>query len=266
MNSMYEGKVALITGSTHGIGEAIAVELAKIGFFVTINGTSTNEIPEKLKNTLHEIYKKEPEQKFVYIQADVGQKEGREKLVTETKKKFGRIDVLVNNAGVAPKVRQDILETNEESYDWVMSVNLKGPYFLTQAVAKWMIELKSKLKEYQPYIINISSINRYTSSTNRGEYCVSKAGMTMVTTLFADRLAEHGIPVYEISPGIVETPLTEKVHEKYDKLIKAGAVPMKRWGQPVDIAKPVVAIVSGLLPFCTGAVIDVDGGFHIHRI
>jgi NAD(P)-dependent dehydrogenase (short-subunit alcohol dehydrogenase family) len=173
----------------------------------------------------------------------------------------------VNNAGVAPKERRDILETTEESYDWVMSVNLKAPYFLTQKIAKWMIELKSELKkEYQPYIINISSMSRYAVSRNRGEYCISKAGMSMLTKLFAERLSDYGIQVFEISPGIIDTPMTEKVHEKYDFLINEGLTPMKRWGYPSDIAKPIIAIVSGLLPFSTGLVLDVDGGFHILRL
>jgi len=148
-----------------------------------------------------------------------------------------------------------------------MNTNLKGPFFLTQSVAKWMIETRSKLKEdYYPYIINISSINKYTSSTTRSEYCLSKAGINMMTKLYGDRLADHGIFVYEISPGIIETLMTEEVHEKYDKLINEGLTPIKRWGQPIDIAKPVVAIVNGLIPFSTGSVLDIDGGFHIQRL
>jgi NAD(P)-dependent dehydrogenase (short-subunit alcohol dehydrogenase family) len=148
-----------------------------------------------------------------------------------------------------------------------MAINLKGPYFLTQLIAKWMIELRKELQEkYQPYIINISSLSRFAVSRNRGEYCISKAGMTMLTKLFADRLSDYEIPVFEISPGIIDTPMTEKVHEKYDKLINEGLTPINRWGAPIDIAKPIVAIVSGLLPFSTGIVIDIDGGFHIQRL
>ncbi len=260
-------KVALVTGSTHGIGEGIVLELARIGFSVVINGASTKELPEEYLNKLRNTFKENLENKYIYIQANVGEEEDRERLIGKIKKKFNRLDVLVNNAGVGPIKRGEILEMTEESYDRVMGINLKGPFFLTQTIAKWMIELKKVIKEeYQPYIINISSINRYTPSLNRGEYCISKAGMTMMTKLFASRLAEHEIPVFEISPGIIETPLTEPRFETYDKLINEGITPIKRWGKPIDIAKPIIAIVSGLIPFSTGTVLDIDGGFHMHRL
>ncbi len=260
-------KVALITGSTHGIGKSIALELAKIGFSVIINGASTKELSEEFNNNLKNIFNEDLEEKSLYIQANVGIKEDRERLINAIKKKFNRIDVLVNNAGVGPIKRGEILEMTEESYDRVMGINLKGPFFLTQAIAKWMIQLKKTINnDYQPYIINISSINRYTSSLNRGQYCISKAGMTMMTKLFAVRLAEYEIPVFEISPGIIDTPLTKPRHDSYDKLINEGITPIKRWGKPIDIAKPVIAIVSGLIPFSTGAVLDIDGGFHLHRL
>jgi len=260
-------KVALVTGSTHGIGESIILELANIGFSVVINGASTKELPLDYNDNLRYIFKEKLEDKYLYIQANVGIKEDRKKLVDGIKKKFNRIDVLVNNAGVGPIKRGEMLEMTEESYDRVMEINLKGPFFLTQTIAKWMIELKKTLKDdYQPYIINISSINRYTASLNRGEYCISKAGMTMMTKLFAVRLAEEGIPVFEISPGIIDTPLTKPRHDTYDKLINEGISPIKRWGTPIDIAKPVIAIVSGLIPFSTGTVLDIDGGFHLHRL
>lgn len=260
-------KVALVTGSTHGIGEGIILELAKIGFSVVVNGASTKELSDDYKNNLRSIYEGELEDRYIYIQANVGKKEDRVKLINGIKKKFNRIDVLVNNAGVGPIKRGEILEMTEESYDRVMGINLKGPFFLTQALAKWMIELKKILAdEYQPYIINISSINRYTPSLNRGEYCISKAGMTMMTKLYAVRLAEDRIPVFEISPGIIDTPLTKPRHESYDELINEGVSPIRRWGTPMDIAKPVVAIVSGLIPFSTGTILDIDGGFHLHRL
>lgn len=260
-------KVALVTGSTHGIGEGIILELAKIGFSVVVNGASTKELSDDYKNNLRSIYEGELEDRYIYIQANVGKKEDRVKLINGIKKKFNRIDVLVNNAGVGPIKRGEILEMTEESYDRVMGINLKGPFFLTQALAKWMIELKKILTdEYQPYIINISSINRYTPSLNRGEYCISKAGMTMMTKLYAVRLAEDRIPVFEISPGIIDTPLTKPRHESYDELINEGVSPIRRWGTPMDIAKPVVAIVSGLIPFSTGTILDIDGGFHLHRL
>ncbi len=264
---LHDKKVLLVTGSTHGIGKAIILELANLNFSVVINGAATKSLAENYYAELRKIYQDEIENNFLYVQADISKKEDREILLNRIKKKFNRIDVLVNNAGVAPKIRRDILETSEESYDRVMSINLKGPYFLTQAISKWMIQLREELKDtYQPYIINISSINHYTASVNRGEYCLSKSAMNMMTKLFGERLAEYGIPVFEISPGIIDTPMTEDVHHKYDVLIKEGLTPIRRWGQPIDIAKPVIAIVSGLLPFSTGSVIDIDGGFHLHRI
>jgi 3-oxoacyl-[acyl-carrier protein] reductase len=264
---LHHKKVLLVTGSTHGIGKAIVLELAKLDYSVVINGAATKVLSEEYYSELKNIYSEEVDNRILFVQADISKKEDRESIIDKVKEKFNRIDVLVNNAGVAPKIRTDILETSEESYDRVMSINLKGPYFLTQAVSKWMIQLREELKDtYQPYIINISSINRYTASVNRGEYCLSKSAMTMMTKLFAERLSDYGIPVYEISPGIIDTPMTEKVHDMYDNLIKKGLTPIKRWGKPTDIAKPVVAIVSGLLPFSTGSVIDIDGGFHLHRL
>jgi NAD(P)-dependent dehydrogenase (short-subunit alcohol dehydrogenase family) len=227
----------------------------------------TEKLSKDYLSELNAIFLEDIESRTLYIRADISKKEERNFLLKSIKDKFHRIDVLVNNAGVAPISRKDILETTEDSYDRVMAVNLKGPYFLTQSVANWMIQLKQEFKEnYNPYIINISSINHYTSSTNRGEYCLSKAGMNMMTKLFGDRLAEFGIFVYEISPGIIDTPMIEQMHEKYNKLIENGLMPIKRWGKPEDVAKPIVAIVTGLLPFSTGTVIDIDGGFHIHRL
>jgi len=264
---LHNKKVLLVTGSTHGIGKAIVLELAKLDYSVIINGAATKILSEEYYSELKTIFGEEIDDRILFIQADISKKEDRESLIGEIKEKFNRIDVLVNNAGVAPKIRSDILDTSEESYDRVMSINLKGPYFLTLAVSKWMIKLREQLKDaYQPYIINISSINRYTASINRGEYCLSKSALNMMTKLFGVRLAEYGIPVYEISPGIINTPMTENIRDKYDKLIKEGLTPIKRWGEPIDIAKPIVAIVSGLLPFSTGTVIDIDGGFHIHRL
>jgi NAD(P)-dependent dehydrogenase (short-subunit alcohol dehydrogenase family) len=264
---LHNKKVLLVTGSTHGIGKAIVLELAKLDYSVVINGAATEFLSEKYNSELKNIYNEEIDNRILYVQADISKKEERESLQYKVREKFNRIDVLVNNVGVAPKIRKDILETSEESYDRVMSINLKGPYFLTQAISKWMIQLREQIKDtYQPYIINISSINRYTASVNRGEYCLSKSAMNMMTKLFGGRLAEYGIPVYEISPGIIDTPMTEKVHDNYDKLISEGLTPIRRWGKPIDIAKPVVAIVSGLLPFSTGSVIDIDGGFHLHRL
>lgn len=265
--NMHENRVACVTGSTQGIGETIALELARVGFSVVINEEAAETLSNKYIETLKDIYKNDAENRYLYVRADVSKKEDRENLISKIKEKFNRIDVLVNNAGVAPRERKDILEASEESFDWVMSINLKGPYFLTQGIANWMIDLRGRMKEdYQPYIINISSISSYTSSPNRGEYCISKAGVGMMTKLYADRLAEYKIPVFAISPGIIATPMTEGVKKKYDKLIDEGLTPIKRWGKPIDIAKSIVAIVSGLIPFSTGSVLDIDGGFHLHRL
>jgi NAD(P)-dependent dehydrogenase (short-subunit alcohol dehydrogenase family) len=264
---MEENKVSLITGSTHGIGKAISLELAKIGFKIAINGASTENLPKDYIEKLSKIYEKNQESKYLFIRADISQEEHRKLLIEKIREKFKRIDVLINNAGVAPLERVDLLEATEQSFDRVLSINLRGPYFLTQAIANWMIELKKELEpEYSPYIINISSISSYTSSPNRGEYCISKAGVSMMTKLYADRLSEYNIPVYEISPGIIDTPMTNKVHEKYDKLISEGVIPLKRWGKSIDIAKAVVAIVKGLIPYSTGSVLNLDGGFHLHRL
>jgi NAD(P)-dependent dehydrogenase (short-subunit alcohol dehydrogenase family) len=267
MNKSSDDKVALITGSTHGIGEVIALELAKNDFKIVINGASTKGLSEKYISNLKAIYGDMLKESYLYIQADISKVSERKRLLDQIKKKFDRLDVLINNAGIAPENRKDILEMTEDSYEQIMAVNLKGPFLLTQSIARWMIELKTTLnEEYQPYIINISSLSRYTTSRNRAEYCISKAGMTMMTKLFAERLADHQIPVFEISPGIINTPMTEKVHKKYDKLINEGLIPIKRWGKPIDIAKPVIAIIKGYFPYATGLVLDIDGGFHIRRL
>ncbi|MFX0009802.1 MAG: 3-ketoacyl-ACP reductase [Candidatus Hermodarchaeota archaeon] len=265
--TLHQKKVALVTGSTHGIGRAIIRELTKLDFSVVINGAKTEKLSEDYHSELNDIFQGDLENRFLYIKADIRNHEDRSILIDKIKDKFQRIDVLVNNAGVAPEIRMDILETTEESYDRVMAINLKGPYFLTQSIANWMIKLKQELDNaYHPYIINISSISSFTASTNRGEYCLSKAGMTMMTKLFAVRLADFGIPVYEISPGIIDTPMTEKVKDKYNKLIAEGITPIKRWGKPEDVAKSVIAIVTGLLPYSTGSIIEIDGGFHLQRL
>ena len=180
-------------------------------------------------------------------------------------KKFGRIDGLVNVAGVAPKVRADLLEMSEESYDFVMDINTKGTLFLTQAAANEMIK-NEPVNGIRGYICNISSLSAYTSSVNRGEYCISKAGVTMITKLFADRLAEFGIPVNEVRPGIIATDMTGTVKEKYDNLIENGLLPIKRWGMPEDISDAVFALCSGNLPYVTGQSLEVDGGFHLRRL
>lgn len=252
-------KVALITGAARGIGRGIAVALAEHGWSIAINYVGNREAAQE---TLQRVERAGAN--GIVVQADVAQAEDRARLVQETLKSFGHIDLLVNNAGVGPRERVDMLEMSEESYDRVMTTNLKGPFFLTQLVAHKMIDALATVPN--PKIINIGSISSYASSTNRAEYCISKAGVGMMTTVFADRLSEYGIHVYEIRPGIVETDLTSKVKEKYDRLIADGVTPIKRWGQPEDVGRAVVAIAQDLLPFSTGEVINVDGGFHLRRL
>lgn len=240
-------KIALVTGVAGGIGFATAKTLLKNGIAVV----GMDVLPQ-MPN--------EPEGEFTYFQGDLSNKESRDNFVKTALDKYGKIDILVNVAGVAPKVRNDILEMTEESYDFVMNINTKGTLFLTQAVANVMKEKNSGS------IVNISSMSGYTSSVSRGEYCISKAGVTMITKLFADRLAEYNITVNEIRPGIIATGMTEKVKAKYDALIEGGLLPIKRWGKPEDISSAVLALCNGSLPYVTGQSIDVDGGFHIRRL
>ncbi len=265
---MAERPAAIVTGASRGIGKGIAKELASLGYDLVVNHfdfTTEGEPDEsRAMQTQKEI--KELGADCEIIRGDISSVEDRSGLVALAKSKFGRCDMLVNNAGVAPSKRMDILEVSEESYDRVMGINLKGPYFLTQQVANWMIEQKKMHPERAFRIVNTGSISAYTSSPARGEYCVSKAGIAMMTKLYADRLAEYGIGVFEISPGIIATDMTSVVKDKYDKLIAEGLTPIKRWGQPEDIAKVVGAIAEGRLDFSTGQVINVDGGFHLRRL
>lgn len=243
----------IITGCAGGIGKACAELFLEKGYCVTgMDILDADKVTIKNDN-------------FLYVKGDLSKNDDRINLVDTAIKKFGKIDGLVNVAGVAPKVRNDILEMTEESYDFVMNINTKGTLFLTQAVAKEMISNEA-VDGIRGYICNISSMSAYTSSVSRGEYCISKAGVSMITSLFADRLAEYGIPVNEIRPGIIATGMTEKVKEKYDNLIEGGLLPIKRWGKPEDIAAAVFALCSGNLPYVTGQSIDVDGGFHIRRL
>ena len=245
---MENKKIALVTGVAGGIGSAVAHLFLENGIAVIGMDVATLSPFEK--------------EAFTYFQGDLSDKESRENYIKTAVDTYGKIDILVNVAGVAPKVRNDLLDMTEESYDFVMNINTKGTLFLTQAVAKVMIENPSEQKS----IVNISSMSAYTSSTSRGEYCISKAGVSMITALFADRLAEYGIPVNEIRPGIIATGMTATVKGKYDALIDGGLLPIKRWGKPEDIAKAVLALVDGSLPYVTGQSIDVDGGFHIRRL
>ncbi|MCG8499844.1 MAG: 3-ketoacyl-ACP reductase [Firmicutes bacterium] len=257
---MIDQKAAIVTGGSRGIGFGIASQLAQDGHALAIFGTSEIQRVQDNINKLSAYG-----QPVIYIRGSLSDLDDQDKLVARILDEFGRIDFLINNAGVAPRGRMDILETTEESYDFVMDTNLKGSFFLTQRVANEMVKLM-KDQSLQPAIVNISSISAYTSSVARGEYCISKAGIGMLTKLYADRLAEYGINVYEIRPGIIRTDMTQGVQEKYTSLINDGLTPIKRWGLPQDIADAVSVICGGKLRFSTGEVINVDGGFHLRRL
>ena len=254
--------VALVTGASRGIGRGIALALAAAGHDVVINYAANADAAEEVRAAVEAAGGR-----AVPVRADISSGGDRERLVEQAYTAFGRVDLLVNNAGVAPAVRADLLEAGEESFDRLIAVNLKGPYFLTQLVANRMIGQVRAGVVNAPRIVTISSISAYAASVNRGDYCVAKAGLAMMTTLYAARLAEYGINVYEIRPGIVATDMTGAVTEKYDRLIhEEGVTPIRRWGQPADVGAAVVAVATGLLPFSTGQVIDVDGGFHLRTL
>jgi 3-oxoacyl-[acyl-carrier protein] reductase len=261
---------ALITGASRGIGRGIALELAKIGYDLVISyASNVAAARQTVADCVSAARTAGKTVRAEICQADIASGADRRRLVQFTKEKLGRLDLLVNNAGVAPEVRADILEASEESFDRLIAINLKGPYFLTQLAANWMIEQRKTGVPSVPFhrkIITISSISAYTASVNRGDYCISKAALAMLTPLYAARLAEHGINVYEIRPGVVRTDMTGPVKEKYDQLIEDGLTPIQRWGTPEDVGRAVVAIAQDLLPFSTGEVINVDGGFHLRRL
>lgn len=254
-------KVAIITGAGRGIGRACALALAKRNWKVVINYRTDSEAAKKTASSIEKSGGVS-----LILKADINFDKNRKKLIEETISNFSRLDLLINNAGIAPRQRSDILEATETSFDEVMSTNLKAPFFLTQLCANRMIELKKSKKIVSPKIINIGSISAYASSLNRSEYCLSKAGLSMMTKLFAHRLAEFGISVFEIRPGIIKTDMTKNVREKYDLLIKEGFTPIQRWGEPEDVARAVAAIAEDCLPFSTGEIINVDGGFHLRRL
>lgn len=254
-------RAAIVTGASRGIGRGIALALAGAGFQVVVNyarnAQAAREVAEQVAAAGSRAH---------LVPADIAAAADRERLVTEAYAACGQIDLLVNNAGVAPAVRADLLDATEESFDRVIGINLKGPYFLTQLVARRMIEQVRSGAVRAPKIVTISSISAYAASVNRGDYCLAKAGLGMLTALYAARLAEHGIGVYEIRPGIVATDMTGPVKQRYDALIAGGLTPIRRWGQPEDVGKAVLAVATDLLPFSTGQVIDVDGGFHLRTL
>ena len=259
---------ALVTGGSRGIGRGICISLARAGFGVAINYTANADAAQECKRLCIDAAPGAKKARFETIQADISNSHDRARLLDFIRQELGWIDVLVNNAGVAPKARADLLEATEESFDRLMAVNLKGPYFLTQAVANGWIEKLSELPSgrARPKVVNISSLSAYAASVNRGDYCVSKAGLSMATQLFAVRLAEYGINVYEVRPGIIATDMTSVVQEKYDRMIAEGLTPIARWGTPEDVGRAVAAVAQGAYPFSTGEVINVDGGFHLRRL
>lgn len=253
--------VALVTGGSRGIGLGVARCLAAEGFDLVVCGRrGADEVVAALDGL------RAQGAHVLYVRADVADRQARARLLDEVRAHFGRLNVLVNNAGVAPHVRADLLEAGEESFERVIKINLQGPYFLTQAVAVWMIEQRQQAPEMRACIVNVSSISATVASPSRGEYCISKAGVSMATQLWAVRLGEYGIPVYEVRPGIVDTDMTSAVKDKYDRLIAGGLTVQPRWGYPEDVGRAVAMLARGDLPYSTGQVIMVDGGMTLGRL
>jgi 3-oxoacyl-[acyl-carrier protein] reductase len=260
-------KSAIITGASRGIGRGISLELAQIGYDLVINYAGNKEAADKTVEDCKKAAQLAGHSvSAIAVKADVGEAKDRDHLIDSARKEFGRLDLLVNNAGITSIGRSDILEAKEENFDQLMSINLKGPFFLTQQAANWMIDLTKQGTIESPKVVTISSISAYTVSVNRADYCMAKAALGMMTKLYAVRLAEHGIRVYEICPGIIASDMTAPVQAKYDKLIAEGLTPMPRWGQPQDIGKTITALAQDYLPFSTGEVINVDGGFHLRQL
>lgn len=258
--------VAFVTGASRGIGRGIAIELAKQGY--DLAGNSRGFDPQNTTSGIFEVKQRVEELAggFLPLQGDVSSLDDQERMLGEILERYGRIDLLVNNAGVAPEKRMDILETTTASYDRVMGINLKGPFFLTQKIAGQMIAQLNDQEGRKLAIIFVTSISAYMSSPSRAEYCVSKAGLSMAAAVFADRLSEYGINVYEVRPGIIKTDMTAAVEEKYDKLIAEGLVPQKRWGLPEDVGKAVAALACGDFQYSTGSIIEVSGGMNLRRL
>jgi 3-oxoacyl-[acyl-carrier protein] reductase len=254
-------RVALVTGGSRGIGLGVAKALAENGFNLAINGVRE---AEQVADILDALTKRGAE--VVYCRGNVAASADRESIINTVRERFGRLDVLVNNAGVAPNVRADILDATEESFDRVMDINLKGPYFLTQLAARWMGEQSRTVPEYRGVIINITSVSATEASINRGEYCISKAGLAMATQLWAHRLADFGIAVYEVRPGVIHTDMSAAVAEKYDRLIANGLTVENRWGEPDDVGRAVAMLARGDLSYATGNVLNIDGGLTLRRL
>jgi len=254
-------RVALVTGGSRGIGLGIAAALAERGIDLAINGVrevaQVEDVLQSLRDRGAEAF---------YCRGDVSVAADRQAIVDRVRSRFGRLDVLVNNAGVAPSARADVLEATEESFDRVVGINLKGPYFLTQLVARWMIEERQADPSFAGVIVSVSSVSATEASINRGDYCISKAGVAMATQLWAHRLAEFGIAVYEVRPGIITTDMTATVKEKYDRLIAGGLTVENRWGTPEDVGRAVAMLASGELTYATGNVLNIDGGLTLRRL
>ena len=254
-------RTALITGGSRGIGLGIALCLAKEGFDLAINGVRDESTVAEVLDELRSYGVK-----VIYCQGDISSENSRRSILEKVRKEFGQLNFLINNAGVAPKERNDILKATEESFDYVIGTNLKGTYFLTQLVANWMVEQRNANADYSGCIITVSSVSATVASVNRGEYCIAKAGLAMVTQLYAARLGEFQIPVYEIRPGVIATDMTAGVKAKYDAMFDNGLAVQSRWGQPEDIGKATAALCRGDFPYSTGQVIMVDGGMTIQRL
>jgi 3-oxoacyl-[acyl-carrier protein] reductase len=264
---MTPSPIALVTGASRGIGRGIALALARAGYSVAINFASNRDAAVECQQLCQAASPANSGASFDTFAGDISTASGREQLLKAVIDRFAWIDLLVNNAGVAPTERKDLLQATEQSFDRLIGINLRGPFFLTQAVANfWLAGLAERAAGPRPKVITISSISAYTASINRGDYCISKAGLSMMTQLFAVRLAGEGIGVYEIRPGIVATDMTGPVKEKYDRMIAEGLTPIARWGTPEDVGRAVVAIAKDQFPFSTGEVFNVDGGFHIRRL
>ncbi len=253
--------VAIVTGASRGIGKAIALELASSGYRVVVNYFSNEQRAAEVVRLCEERGVR-----AVAVAADVGSSDDRQLLLDRTLQEFGRLDVLVNNAGITSIGRRDVLEATEESWDRVMATNLKGPFFLSQLAANTMIAARGQGCSARKTIVNISSISAIAVSTNRGDYCIAKSAMKMMTELFAVRLADHDVCVFDVCPGVIDSDMTAPVREKYDRLLKDGLAPLRRWGQPADVARAVRMLVSGELPYATGDRLFVDGGFHIRQL
>jgi len=259
---MNDKPVAVITGASRGIGRSVAIALAAEGYDIAAIARSTDS--EGMEILGPEVEKHGSQ--FFPIGLDISCTGCQKEVVANILERYGRIDVLINNAGVAPLQRNDVLDMTEESYERVMSINLKGPVFFAQKIAKEMIWLKPQISNYNPVIVFMTSVSADMSSTNRAEYCISKAGLSMATTVFADRLSREEILVFEVRPGVIQTDMTAKIKDKYDKLISEGLVPQKRWGLPEDIGKAVASIARGDWNFSTGMVFEISGGLNIRKL